>query len=337
MKAYRDAVANKIRSRTHRAGQDQDGRLHRRLRGQPGQRRGNRNLDRRLRHDGLRHRRDHGRARARRARLRVRAQVPSQDHRGGEAARERRARKRRACFAGQGTAINSGFLDGLPTAEAKAKMIDWLEEKGLGKRRVQYKLRDWLFSRQRYWGEPFPILWNGDDARAAGRKRAAAAPARAGRLHAQRRGPRAAFQGDRLAQPARRPRARDQHHAAMGRLVLVLPALLRSAQPGAHDRSRDREILDGRPRRRSLHRRRGARGAAPALRALLAQGALRPRRRLHARAVPQAGQPGHHPRRGQPQDVQVVRATSSIPTTSSRSTAPTRCASSRCSWARSSR
>jgi len=67
-----------------------------------------------------------------------------------------------ACFAGNGTAINSGFLDGLPTAEAKAKMIDWLEEKGVGKRRVQYKLRDWLFSRQRYWGEPFPILWKGD-------------------------------------------------------------------------------------------------------------------------------------------------------------------------------
>jgi leucyl-tRNA synthetase len=68
-----------------------------------------------------------------------------------------------ACFAGHGTAINSGFLDGLPTAQAKAKMIDWLEEKGAGKRRVQYKLRDWLFSRQRYWGEPFPILWTGDD------------------------------------------------------------------------------------------------------------------------------------------------------------------------------
>jgi len=58
-----------------------------------------------------------------------------------------------------GIAINSGFLDGLPTAEAKAKMIDWLESNKLGKRRVQFKLRDWLFSRQRYWGEPFPIVW----------------------------------------------------------------------------------------------------------------------------------------------------------------------------------
>jgi leucyl-tRNA synthetase/REP element-mobilizing transposase RayT len=58
-----------------------------------------------------------------------------------------------------GIAINSGFLDGLPTAEAKAKMIDWLESNGKGKRRIQSKLRDWLFSRQRYWGEPFPIVW----------------------------------------------------------------------------------------------------------------------------------------------------------------------------------
>ena len=58
-----------------------------------------------------------------------------------------------------GIAINSGFLDGLTTADAKAKMIDWLEANGKGKRRIQYKLRDWLFSRQRYWGEPFPIVW----------------------------------------------------------------------------------------------------------------------------------------------------------------------------------
>ena len=58
-----------------------------------------------------------------------------------------------------GTAVNSGFLDGLPTPEAKAKIIDWLEQNSKGKRRIQYKLRDWLFSRQRYWGEPFPLTW----------------------------------------------------------------------------------------------------------------------------------------------------------------------------------
>ncbi len=69
-------------------------------------------------------------------------------------------------FTGDGVAVNSGFLDGLPTPEAKAKMIAWLEEKGVGAGRVNYKLRDWLFSRQRYWGEPFPIVWEGGRHRA---------------------------------------------------------------------------------------------------------------------------------------------------------------------------
>jgi len=62
-------------------------------------------------------------------------------------------------YAGEGPAINSAFLDGLGVAEAKAKMIAWLEASGRGKPRVNYRLRDWLFSRQRYWGEPFPIVF----------------------------------------------------------------------------------------------------------------------------------------------------------------------------------
>ncbi|HTO06552.1 MAG TPA: class I tRNA ligase family protein, partial [Myxococcota bacterium] len=65
-------------------------------------------------------------------------------------------------FEGEGVAVNSGFLDGLPTTEAKEKMIAWLEEHGVGKRAVSYKLRDWLFSRQRYWGEPFPVIHTED-------------------------------------------------------------------------------------------------------------------------------------------------------------------------------
>jgi leucyl-tRNA synthetase len=71
-------------------------------------------------------------------------------------------------FVGDGTAVNSAgpdiSLNGLPTAQAKKNITTWLESKGLGKRTINYKLRDWLFSRQRYWGEPFPILWKRDAA-----------------------------------------------------------------------------------------------------------------------------------------------------------------------------
>jgi leucyl-tRNA synthetase len=69
-------------------------------------------------------------------------------------------------FTGEGIAINSPIINGLTSAQAKREITTWLEERGQGKGAISYKLRDWLFSRQRYWGEPFPIVWENGKPRA---------------------------------------------------------------------------------------------------------------------------------------------------------------------------
>jgi leucyl-tRNA synthetase len=69
-------------------------------------------------------------------------------------------------FVGEGIAINSPVVNGLTSAQAKKKITAWLDQRGQGKRAINYKLRDWLFSRQRYWGEPFPIVWESEKHRA---------------------------------------------------------------------------------------------------------------------------------------------------------------------------
>ncbi|MHC4595070.1 MAG: leucine--tRNA ligase [Planctomycetota bacterium] len=82
--------------------------------------------------------------------------TPVVEPQGGEQAEL--VKQGKLCFVGDGKAINSGRFNGLTTAEFKEQVTNWLAEKGLGWKAVNYKLRDWLFSRQRYWGEPFPIL-----------------------------------------------------------------------------------------------------------------------------------------------------------------------------------
>ena len=63
-------------------------------------------------------------------------------------------------YSGDGVHINSDFLNGMNKQDAIAKMISWIEEKGIGTKKVNYKLRDWVFSRQRYWGEPIPVVYD---------------------------------------------------------------------------------------------------------------------------------------------------------------------------------
>jgi leucyl-tRNA synthetase len=69
-------------------------------------------------------------------------------------------------FVGDGVHINSGFLNGLDKSEAIQKMIAWLEDKKIGTKKVNYKLREWIFARQRYWGEPIPIVFVDDEMKA---------------------------------------------------------------------------------------------------------------------------------------------------------------------------
>jgi leucyl-tRNA synthetase len=95
--------------------------------------------------------------------------VPGEDERDWEFARqyglpiietvERPPGRTGTAYTGPGIKINSGFLDGLSVAEAKRRAIDWLVERGLGTAKVNYRLRDWGISRQRYWGAPIPVLY----------------------------------------------------------------------------------------------------------------------------------------------------------------------------------
>ena len=316
-RTYRRLAAGEVRRRAAGRRQGEDRRLRRRVRHQPGQRRADPDLHRRLRAGRLRHRRDHGRARPGRARLGVRRGLRPADH--PHRAAGRGLRRQGVHRRGPGDQHAERSWTGWAIAEAKATIIDWLEANGHGTGAITYRLRDWLFSRQRYWGEPFPIVYDEtglpialpesmlpvelpevDDfsPRTFDSDDADTTPetplSRATRVGRGRAGP-----GRRPEDATRREtnmmpqwagscwyelRYLDPHQRQAD---LVDPENERYWMGPQRDRRHRR--------RRPVRRRRRARGAAPAVRAVLAQGAVRPGPRQQLRAVPQAVQPGLHP------------------------------------------
>ena len=238
----------------HRAGQGEDRRLHRLVRRQPGQRRADADLGRRLCADQLRHRRDHGRAGARHARLRIRQAVRAADRAGRRSGRRRRTSIATTVLAGKrvsSPAMASRSTPARTTAcrppsSSRRSPPTW-PTRAWAAQAVNYKLRDWLFSRQHFWGEPFPILHELDADGQADRADARPSPAdelpvdlpRADdfKPHGRPEPPLEKAPADWLYADDRRQalQARNEHHAAMGRLVLVLLAVSRPEErPGVH-------------------------------------------------------------------------------------------------------
>ena len=320
-------------------GQGEGRRLHGPLRGQPGQRRGDPDLGRRLRADGVRHRRDHGRAGARRARPCVRREVRAGDQAGRRARGRRSSRRPARSSPTRSTRCSStpASSRGLPAPEGKRAITAWLAEHGLGEETIGYRLRDWLLSRQRYWGCPIPIvhcetcgavpvpdeqlpvvLPEVEDFMPKGRSPLAAAEEWVATTCPSCGG------------PARR------ETDTMDTFVDSSWYFIRYCDPqNDHGAvlARARRLLDA---DRPVHRRHRARGAAPALLPLLREGDERAR----ADRLPRAGGAAVQPGDAAPPRARRCpsrRATSSSRCCTRTATAPTRCARTRCSWARPTR
>lgn len=152
--------------------------------------------------------------------------------------------KPEGCFAGEGVSVDSGFITGVPTSKAISAVIEKAEKEGFGKRKIQYKLRDWLFSRQRYWGEPFPILHDDSGASIPVGIETLPVTLRTSRAMSPRVRAKARLLPSRAGSISRGIEARDRHDAGIGRVELVLPPLYRSAQCGGAVFARGREVLD---------------------------------------------------------------------------------------------
>ena len=229
-------------------------------------------LRRQLHRHGLRHRRHLRLPGARPARPRFRPQVRASGGAGGAAAGRRTPRPSAIgdeAYLGDGTMINSEFLDGLTIEAAKDRIASLLEERGIGERKVNYRLRDWLLSRQRYWGCPIPVIHCETDG---------IVPVPVEDLPVQAAGGRHLRQARQPARPPPDLEAREVPQVRRaGACARPTPWTRSSTAPGTSsaitaptrrhaDRQEGAQILGaGRP----VHRRQGARGPAPALRALL--------------------------------------------------------------------
>ena len=280
----------------------------------------------------LRHRRDHGRARARPARLRVRARstacrscqviAPRRRARSPDG-RGRTPRTRDDEVHGQLRAVHRPA--GAP--RRSGAIVAWLRERGIGEATINYRLRDWLISRQRYWGCPIPIIYCAACGARAGARRQL--PVVLPEIDDYAQGPLAA--GRRRGLGERRP-ARSAAAPAGARRTRWTRS---STRPGTScatpTRTTTRRRVEPRGRRllaagRPVHRRRRARDPAPALLALLHEGAARRRPGRLQRAVRAPLHAGHDLQRRR-EDVQVEGQRRRARRAWSRATAPTRCAS----------